>query len=122
MRALERNKRTVYYALYLGKQPIFDENGYDTGESKPEYTEPAALRIHVSPSAGESATRQFGEVVDYDRTLVTCDLQLPVDEKTVFWIDSLDTSKPYDYVVKKVARSLNSLLIAVKKTEVTTGA
>ena len=122
MRELERNKQLVHFAQFDKIEPIYDEDGYDTGEVKPSYFEPVALRINVSPALGESATRQFGDVVDYDRTLVTCDLSLPIDEQTVFWIDETDTSKPFDYTVKKIAKSLNSLLIAVKKVEVSVGA
>ena len=122
MRELERNKRTVYYALFNKNEPILDENGYDTGEERPSYFAPVELEINVSPAIGESATRQFGDVLDYDRTLVTCNVDLPINEQTVFWIDETDTTKPFDYVVKKVAESLNSLLIAVKKVEVSVGA
>ena len=122
MREIERNKRTVYYALFDKNEPILDEDGNDTGETRPTYFAPVELRINVSPALGESATRQFGEVVDYDRTLVICDMSLPINEKTVFWIDETDTAKPYDYTVKKVAKSLNSLQIAVKKVEVSVGA
>jgi hypothetical protein len=122
VRELERNKRTVYYALFDKNEPILDENGDDTGEERPAYFAPVELRINVSPALGESATRQFGEILDYDRTLVTCDVGLSIDEKTVFWIDETDTTKPFDYTVKKVAKSLNSLQIAVKKVEVSFGA
>lgn len=122
MRELERNKRTVYYALFDKNEPILDENGDDTGEERPTYFAPVELHINVSPALGESATRQFGEVLDYDRTLVSCDMSLPIDEQTVFWIDETDTTKPFDYSVKKVAGSLNSLLIAVKRVEVSVGA
>lgn len=122
MKELERNKRTVYYALFNKNEPILDEDGNDTGEEKPTYFAPVELRINVSPALGESATRQFGDVVDYDRTLVICDTTLPINEQTVFWIDETDTTKAFDYTVKKVAASLNSLLIAVKKVEVTVGA
>jgi hypothetical protein len=119
---MERNKRTVYYAMFDKNEPILDEDGNDTGEECASYFAPVKLRINVSPALGESATRQFGEVVAYDRTLVSCDTTLPIDEQTVFWIDETDTTKPYDYTVKKVARSLNSLQIAVKRVEVSVGA
>lgn len=122
MRELERNKQLVHYAQFDQIEPIYDEDGNDTGEVRPKYSEPVELRINVSPAVGESATRQFGEVVDYDRTLVICDTSLPIDERTVFWIDETDTDKPFDYTVKKVARSLNSLQIAVKRVEVSVGA
>ena len=122
MRELERNKSKIYYALFDKYEPILDEDGNDTGEERPSYFAPVELRINVSPALGESATRQFGTTVDYDRTLVICDTALPIDEQTVFWIDEPDTTKAFDYTVKKIAKSLNSLLIAVKRVEVTVGA
>ena len=122
MRDLARNKQLVHYAQFEKIESIYDEDGNYTGEVQRKYLDPVELRINVSPAVGESATRQFGDVVDYDRTLVTCDTSLPIDEQTVFWIDETDTEKPFDYVVKKVARSLNSLQIAVKRVEVSVGA
>ena len=122
MRDLERNKTKIYYAMFDKNEPIIDEDGNDTGEVRPTYFAPVELHINVSPALGESATRQFGTTIDYDRTLVSCDTTLPINEQTVFWIDETDTIKAFDYTVKKVAKSLNSLLIAVKKVEVTVGA
>lgn len=121
MRELERNKQTVYYALFDKNEPILDEDGNDTAEEKATYFPPVRLRINVSPALGESATRQFGDIIDYDRTLMICDTTLPIDEQTVFWIDDIDTNNSYDYIVKKIAKSLNSLQIAVKKVEVSRG-
>lgn len=118
MRELDRNKQKIFYALFESVSSILDEDGYDTGENEPVYGSPIALSINVSGASGENAIQQFGSTIDYDRVLVTCDLTLPIDEQTVFWIDNTDTSKPYDYVVKKIAKSLNSTLIAVKKVRV----
>ena len=118
MRTLKRNERIIYYALFIKNEPIKDDDGYDTSETTPIYSEPVELRINTSPASGESATRQFGDVLDYDRTLVTCDTDLPLTETSVLWIDETDTSKPFDYVVKKIGDGINSNLIAVKKVEV----
>lgn len=122
MRELDRNKQDIFYALYNDKSPIYDEDGYDTGETEATYGDPIALSINVSGASGENAIQQFGSTIEYDRILVICDTSLPIDEQTVFWIDDTDTTKPYDYTVKKIAKSLNSLLIAVKKVEVSRGA
>ena len=118
MRELDRNKQDIFYALYEGKSDIKDENGYDTGETEAIYGDPIALSINVSGASGENAIQQFGSTVEYDRILVICDTTLPINEQTILWIDDADTTKPYDYTVKKIAKSLNSLLIAVKKVEV----
>lgn len=122
MKCMERNKRTIYYALYENEQPLYDEDGYETGEYTSGYSNPVELKINVSPASGENATRLFGDVLDYDRTLVTSDMDLPITETSVLWIDETDTTKPHDYIVKRVAKGLDSILIAVKKVEVSHGA
>lgn len=118
MRSLERNKQEVYYATYSGKQEITDDDGNLTGEYGLVYNDPVLLRINVSAARGESATRLFGELEDYDKVLISTDTELPITKTTVFWIDNTDTEKPHDYVVRKVAKGLNSIQIAVRKVDV----
>lgn len=118
MRALERNKQIIYYALYEGKEPVLDEYGNETGEYEILYSSPTVLRINVSAARGESSTRPFGDTENYDKVLMTDDLSVPITETSILWIDSLDTQKPHDYIVKKVAKSLNSVSIAVSKVSV----
>lgn len=118
LRTLERNKQIIYYALYEGKEPVLDEYGNETGEYEILYSFPTALRINVSAARGEYSTRQFGDTEKYDKVLMTDDLNVPITETSILWIDSLDTTKPHDYIVKKVAKSLNSVSIAVSKVSV----
>ena len=118
MRSLERNKQTIYYALYEDKTPIKDEYENETGEYEILYSSPTPLRINVSAARGEYSTRQFGDTEKYDKVLMTDDLSVPITETSILWIDSLDTEKPHDYIVKKVAKSLNSVSIAVSKVSV----
>ena len=118
LRTLERNKQVVYYALFDGKEPVIDEYGNQTGEYEILYTPPTLLKINVSAARGEYSTRQFGDTEKYDKVLMTDDLNVPITETSILWIDSLDTEKPHDYIVKKVAKSLNSVSIAVSKVSV----
>ena len=118
MRTLERNKQTIYYALYESKEPLKDEYGNPIGEYEVLYSEPVLLKINVSAARGEYSTRQFGEMENYEKILVTDDTNLPISETSILWIDSLDTTKPHDYIVKKVAKSLNSVSYAVSKVSV----
>lgn len=118
LRTLERNKQVIYYALFDGKEPVIDEYGNQTGEYEILYTAPALLKINVSAARGEYSTRQFGDTENYDKVLMTDDLSVPITETSILWIDSLDTEKPHDYIVKKVAKSLNSVSIAVSKVNV----
>lgn len=122
MRALEKNKRLIHYAVYLRDEMIVETdewgNEIETGEMKTVYSKPAALRINVSAAQGESSTREFGEIADYDRTLTAAKTNLPIAEKTILWIEQKDTAEPHDYVVIRKADSLNGVIYAVKKVNV----
>ena len=126
MRTLTRNKIRIFYANYRDKIPFVDEYGNRTGEYKIRYWNPTEIMANVSSARGESTTRQFGEDVSYDRILVLDDPKCPITETSILWIDTLptieedgSTKTPYDYIVKQVAVSLNSVSIAVSRVAVT---
>lgn len=121
MRLMERNLRTVWYARYLGREPVVDEYGNETGEGRVVYGDPEPLRANVSAATGAAQTEQFGNLADYDRVLLTADPACPADEHSVFWVDrgpAEDGSVAYDYVVRRAARSLNCAAYAVRKVSV----
>ena len=125
MRTLLRNKSRIYYATYLDKIFLKDEYGNLTGEYDIVYDNPVEIKANVSAARGESTTRQFGEDEGYDRVIVMDDPKVPIDVSSVLWIDTLpeikvdgSTDTPYDYIVKQVATSLNSVSIAVSKVNV----
>jgi hypothetical protein len=125
MRILHRNKVRIFYANYVDKVPVTDEDGYQTGEYEVVYSNPVEARGNVSSARGEVVTRQFGEDESYDRVIVMDDPQVPITQASVLWIDTAPTIQadgttdtPYDYIVKKVAPSLNSVSIAVSKVNV----
>lgn len=122
MRTLERNKVSVWYALYEGTENL-TENGYETGEKAVLYSKPKKIRANVSAARGEASTRQFGEDLQYDKVIVmdAC----PFDEVSVLWIDTPPvlekdgtTKTPHDYIVRGIAQSLNSFSVAVGKVKV----
>ena len=48
-------------------------------------------------------------------------INIPIDEYSILWVDTLprlNEDIPHDYVVKQVARSLNSVSLAVSKVDV----
>lgn len=53
MRTMTRNKQRLYYALYLGKQKLFDDNGDIVGEAE-MYSVPVEFWANISPNKGES--------------------------------------------------------------------
>ena len=125
MRCMLRNKSKFYYASYMGETAIIDEYGNETGERKVVYSNPIEYFGNVSAAQGEVQSRQFGESESYDKVIVLDDINAPIDEHSVLWIDTLphlneygDVDTPYDYCVKKVARSLNGLSIAIRKVKV----
>lgn len=125
MRTLARNKIRIYYANYRDKTPLKDEYGNLTGEYEVTYENPVAVMANVSAARGESTTRQFGEDVSYDRIIILDDPTFPITETSILWIDTPPeckpdgtTETPYDYIVKQVAPSLNSVSIAVSKVNV----
>lgn len=125
MRTLNRNKVRIFYANYLGKVPLKDEYGNQTGEYEILYGTPVEVKANVSAARGEATTRQFGDDEGYDRVIVLDDPKFPIAVTSILWIDTLpeiaedgSTDTPHDYIVKQVATSLNSVSIAVSKVNV----
>lgn len=125
MRCLTRNKTTFYYAPYRGEIENTDENGNRTGEYRILYGNPVRVSGNVSAAQGEMQNRQFGESESYDKVIVLDDRNTPIDEYSILWVDTLphlnddgSTDTPYDFIVRKVARSLNGASIAISKVDV----
>ena len=117
MQSLALNKQKIYYALFTGMTDAVDSQGYKTGEKVKTYADPVELKINISPSRGTADTEQFGINLDYDRTMVTADMHCPIAEDTIVWF-GVPATEPHNYVVKAVARSLNSIVYAIKEVKV----
>ena len=135
MRCLRRNTRTFWYCLYDGSVDQYDAYGNLMPEPDIRYHDAVQMRANVSAATGQAQTEMFGDLDSYDRVIVTDDLNCPIDEHTVLFLDKepeypelppeepeepeYDTAHPiYDYIVKRVAKSLNSVSIAVRKVNV----
>lgn len=135
MRGLKRNKVKLWYQLYDSNIPVYEKdldgnpvldpvtgNPLLTGECTAGYKKPVLFKANISPACSEASTDPFGVNVEYDKTICSCDMDLPIDELSMLFVDKepqydeegklLNDS---DYKVVKVAKSLNSLLIAIKK-------
>jgi hypothetical protein len=117
-----RNKSKFYYASYIGEAEIIDEYENKTGEYEVSYSKPIKTLGNVSAAQGEVQNRQFGESESYDKVIVLGDRNAPIDEHSILWVDTLphlnadgSTDTPHDYIVRKVARSLNGVSIAISK-------
>lgn len=133
MRCMNRNKVKFFYALYVEREPITDEYGNVTGEYDVKHDNPTDGYANISAAKGETQTRQFGESETYDKVIVMDNEAPPIDEYSVLWVDtepqlnedgSLAVDEegnvitPHDYIVKKVAKSLNNVSIAISKVNV----
>lgn len=133
MRCMNRNKSKLWFARYLGNEEILDENGNRTGQYASNYGKPVSIMANVSAAKGDSATRQFGDDEAYDKVIVHDNPHLAIDEYSVLWIDRMPTRDrtgnlaldqngheitPHDYIVKRVARSINSVSITISKVNV----
>lgn len=103
----------------ITEQPILDKDGFETGETEIKYSEPVKQRGNISEAQGESANKEFGNITDYDKVIVLSKLSCPITETSRLWVDNTDITKPADYSVKCIARSLNSVSIAIKKEKIT---
>lgn len=147
MRGLKRNQTTFWYCLLIPdtQEAIVDEYGNETGEIIPAYEQAVQMAANVSPATGQNQVEQFGNLDSYDKVIVTCDMSCPIDENTVLFIDKqpeyteVQTHEivegqalfaddeivehtyelpKYNYIVKRVAKSLNGISIAVRKVDV----
>lgn len=117
MRCLNRNKRSIYYAIYTGNEPITDERGYETGESNPTYGKITELRCNISSASGEDAVEAFGSFTNYTRVVCVADNNCPMAEQTAVWF-GVATTEPYNYIVTRKADSKNGILYALQEVKV----
>jgi hypothetical protein len=122
---MTRNKTSFYHASYIGETEITDEYGNGTGEYSLTYGKPMRMSGNVSAAQGEIQSRQFGESESYDKVIVLDDRNAPINEHSILWVDTLphlngdgSTDIPHDYIVRRVARSLNGVSIAISKVDV----
>lgn len=114
----ERNKKTFTYALYVTSEPILDKYGHVTGQKKPIYGEPVVAKASISPSKGASSIEMFGTDIEYNRTIITDDMNCPIDEHSIIWLKNNPNTQPHDYIVTAVAEGLESISYAIKKVDV----
>ena len=125
MRGMEQNKQSFWYALYERSEPILDEYGNEVG-LKPVYGSPIKSSGNISTARGSTETGQFGAIAVYAKTINPMPVDCPIDESSVLWLDNVPvidedgkTVTPYDYVVTRVACSINHKAYTLKRVEIT---
>ena len=117
MRTLEINKQPMWYALCTGKTEVIDEYGNHTGVFELTYSEPVYYPVNMSESRNIVKHEAFGVTADYDRTFVTTDMSCPITEDSIIWFGADPTTEPHNYVVHRIANSLNSITIAIRQVD-----
>lgn len=140
-----RNDTDFWYCEYdpTVRYIVIDANGNETGEIAPKYGSAVPYYANVSPAVGQAQFEQFGAVGNYDKVIVTRDMECPITETAVLFIDKAPEyitvtayeevdgggigNNPvavtyqlpkYDYIVKRVAKGLDAIAIAVSKVTV----
>lgn len=127
MKAMERNKKKFWYALYERSEPILDEDGNEVGEQS-VYGNPVKEKGNISAARGSTENDLFGVNAVYTKTINPMPNNCPIDESSILWIEVEPvieedgrTVTAHDYVVSQVAESLNHKAYAISRVDVTAG-
>lgn len=117
MRLNQRNKRTIYYALYTGQDELRDSDGNLTGENPPQYGEIVTARMNVSGGKGRAEIELFGIDTPFTKVAVTDDLKTPFDTDTVFWFENDPLTEEHNFRCTGVARTNNQVVLALAEVD-----
>lgn len=117
MRSLNRNKRSLFYALRVDETPNVDEYGNETGETTPVYGAITELQCNVSSASGEEIVQAFGSFTNYTRSVCVADVNCPIAEDSIVWF-GVEPTGPNNYIVTLKADSKNGILYALKEVVV----
>lgn len=124
MRTMTRNRQVFYYADLLSVTMAQDTDGNYTEESY-TYSDPVKCASPITAANGEAQTQLFGANEVYDKVITLNEGEDFLKIGSVLWVDTLPTldgegktTTPYDYVVVKVAESLNFVNVAIRKVNV----
>ena len=121
MRTVQRNKRTIYYALYNGVTDVVDAEGNLTGEQSASYGELVTARMNISGGKGRAEIELFGIDTPFTKVAVTDDLDTPFDTDTVFWFETDPATEEHNYRCTGVARTINQVALALAEIDRTSG-
>lgn len=118
MRTLQRNKRTIYYALYDGVTEVVDSDGNYTGEQEVSYGEVQTAKMNVSGGRGQAEIELFGVDNPFTRSAVTDDLTTPFNTDTIFWFEADPKTDPHNYRCTGISRTINQVVLALAELDI----
>lgn len=125
MRTMTRNRRTFYEASLQGVSMSQDSDGNYVEETY-SYSDPVERKGVITAANGSADTNLFGANEIYDKVITLNHDETYLAVGSILWVDTMPTideetgktDTPYDYVVVKVAESLNFVNVAIRKVNV----
>lgn len=125
MRTMIRNRKVFYQASLTGVAMGKDTDGNYTEEVY-TYSNPVKCVGVITAANGEAQTQLFGANERYDKVITLNLGENYLAIGSVLWVDTMPvidektgkTTTPYDYIVVKVAESLNFVNVAIRKVNV----
>ncbi len=114
---LNRLKRPFYWQNFAGYEDRTDDDGVLAG-TFPTYSETFSARANVSANKGSAEAEMFGNLLEYDRVIVTRQTDIDMNENSIIWLDGAKPPDPYNYIVARKAVSNNIAVFALKRVEV----
>lgn len=124
MRTMTRNRQVFYSASFVSSTMGTDGDGNYT-ERQNTYTDPVERTGVFTPANGAANDQLFGMNEIYDKVITLNQGEDYLAVGSILWVDTMPdidkqgkTTTPYDYVVVKVAPSLNFISVAIRKVAV----
>lgn len=125
MRSMTRNRQSFYYADLLSVGMSQDADG-NYVEDTCNYSNPVKKEAVFTAASGEAQTQLFGANEIYDKVITLNFGENFLEIGSILWVDVVPdideetgkTDTPYDYIVVKVAKSLNFVNVAIRKVNV----
>lgn len=122
MRTTQRDKRTIWYALYEGFTEEVDSDGNYAGEQTVSYGKPTQARMNVSGGRGQAEIELFGVDNPFTHTAVTDDLTTAFTTDTIWWFGVTPgltaEAVPHNYRCTGISRTINQVIIALEEISV----
>ncbi len=114
---LDRLKKRFYWKNFVKLKKKFKQNGLFDGFD-PLYSEVFSARANISSNKGTAEAEMFGNLLEYDRTIVVRGDEINMDENSIVWLDGVMPPDPHNYIVARKSASGNYTVFALKRVEV----
>ena len=113
MRLLERDKKPFWYANYVSRSMLTENNNY-TGERSTTYDSPQMAYGTFSDATGAATPRDFGTYIDYDYVIHMDEGACPFDENAAIWLKHSTDEDP-DFRVLRIAELQTYTAVAIRQ-------